>query len=235
MYYNPDRLNIKDWLNDQQVPKGCTKKELEMCGEFNEIYREFGRIRVICYLLMTELDMQDTRTLFYSADKQRKLIGAIRDHLHKYRVNAKYDPIFKRDMASMRRRADYAFKMVCENVRMTEYYPFFQNVGFKNLIEQTHLYCTGEKEGLRLLIKEAKEHIESHPDEIAEHTESIKDEKEAMERHRAKIEEDKRLEKAAARAERDRQRAFDKETKRIRKEQQREERKIERQFERYYK
>lgn len=235
MYYDASRLKLKDWTHDPKRPKELYKANIIFLREAKDLLFLIGRNKVLLWFFLVRLNLKEFQTLFYSCKKQRLLVYAVMIDLKKFGVTSKYVAMFKRDFASIRRRVDYVYKMVIENLRMTEYYPYFQSVGFDVLKDYAfdHTIENTKEEEARLLADIDKWNSE-HQEEIAAYMESIKEEKENMERHRAKIKEDEKREKEEAKRAKAEIIAFEKESARIRKQQRNKYKKLERGFERYY-
>lgn len=221
-------------LNDKKRDNNVTQKNLEYLREFKECRRELGRIVIIAYLLITKFQIYDTRQIFYSARKQRRLCASVIGDLKEYGIDQKYHKAIQRDIKSIHNRAAYAFKMIQENIRMTEYYPYFMAVGFDKLMDWSTKYPEDNEMWAAQLIGEITEWNAEHPEEIAKHMESIAEEKANMERHRAKVKADAIAEKEARREAKKRETAYIKEMRENEKKYQQRKRKIEREFERYY-
>lgn len=241
MVYKFEKYDLKAWLNDPNVKEGSTKRELQLCGAYNDIYRLFARNHVILYFLMVYLGFRsELATLFNSTDKEKKLIKAVRSHLKHKRVEEPYCQPFIRSIKRFRDRADYVFYIIQENLRMTEYYPYFQAVGFTKLIDSAGLHIdsftgeSGSNEDFENFLQEIEDWNNEHTEEVEAYLSSIKEEKENMERHRQKIKDDVKREKEDARLAKKQQKEFDKETLRIRKQQKAEYHKLEKSFQRYY-
>lgn len=237
MYYNSNRLKINDWLNDPNVEKGCTKKNLDYIRQVNDLYDGLTLVTIISFFCIEKLKMnEELYAIFVSAKKQRDLLVAVRLNLKEHLVTPKYENAIKADLNLIERRIAYVKAMIKENLRMTEHWPFFEQGGWEKLDEISHIRGTKEfiTETRDAFFQELIDYHDSHPDEIAVYMESIKEEKENMERHREKVKLDAKREKEEARAAKKAQKEFDKETQRILKEQKQRDKKIERSFERYY-
>lgn len=236
MYYNYGALNIRYWLNDPSRPKDLYKANIVYLREAKELSYMIGRNKILLWFLIVKLNMGgEFQTLFSSCKKQKELLIAVKGQLKERGVTSKYIKVFKRDFASIRRRSDYVYKIIVENLRMTEYYPYFESVGFEILKDFSYQHT--RENGQELENKFYEDIIKwnaEHQKEIADYMESIKEAKENLERHRAKIQEDKKREKAEAKAAKAEILAFEKESAKIRKKQKSEYKKIEKSFERYY-
>lgn len=235
MYYDYSCMRLQDWLNNPKRPKELYKANIEFLRDAKDLLYLIGRNKVLLWFLMVRLNVVEVRALFYSCKKQKELVYAVRAQLKEFGVTSKYIKMFKRELTSIRRRVDYVYQIVIENLRMTEYYPYFQSVGFEVLKDFTynHSFENGTELEDELIADIAKWNSE-HQEEIAAYMDSIKEEKENMERLRAKNKEDKKREKEEAKRAKAEIIAFEKESARIRKQQRNEYKKLERSFERYY-
>ncbi len=148
--------------------------------------------------------MNGLRQIFLSAQRQKMFVVAVKLSLKEYGVEPKYYKVFDRNIDIIRRRLDHVFKIITENIRLTEYYPYFQNVGFEKLIDFSVDYIaavgTDDNQALaEYLVKEIENYNADHPKEVKEHMETVKDEIEILERHRAKIQANKKAERTARR------------------------------------
>ena len=198
------RKSINDWLIDNERPKVINSKNVEYVRELNQITKEFSRVIVITYLLITRFGMNGLRQIFLSAQRQKMFVVAVKLSLKEYGVEPKYYKVFDRDIDIIRSRLDHVFKIITENIRLTEYYPYFQNVGFEKLIDFSVDYIaafgTDDNQALaECLVKEIENYNADHPKEVKEHMETVKDEIEILERHRAKIQASKKAERTARR------------------------------------
>ena len=228
------RKRVNDWLNEKNRPKELTRKNLEYVRELNQIEREFSRLIVIAYLLITEFNMNGLRQIFLSAQRQKKFVQAVKLSLKEYGVETEWHKVFDRDIESLRKRLDHAFKIIVENIRLTESYPYFKNVGFDKLIDFSIDYIKAKDNDDTVIVNQLKEEIEeynaSHQQEIVKHMESVKDEIEVLERHRAKIEADKKAEKRARKLAKKEADAEVREIKKNNEKHRKEQRKIDRSF-----
>lgn len=235
MYYDASATRLQDWLNDKSRPRDLYKRNLEFLREAKDIRYLIGRNKLILWFVMVKLGIEDVRAMFNSCTKQQALVVLVKEELKKRGVTAKYEKMFRRELASIRRRTEYVYKITLENLRMSEYYPYFESVGLDYLNNYVQDFTKDNtKEAEEKLLADITKWNSEHTEEIATYMASIKEEKEAMERHREQIKADKKREKEEARRARAEIRAFEKESARIRKQREYEDRKLERSFEKYY-
>ena len=100
---------MRTWMNDNERLKGCSNKNIEYLRELKAIMPEFSRIGTLTYFLVTRLGVEDARTMMNSAKKQKELILAVMTDLRKYFVTKDYEPVFERNLRSLRKRCDYVY------------------------------------------------------------------------------------------------------------------------------
>lgn len=199
MYYNYNKRNIRNWLSDDKRSKELTHKNTEYLREFKQLHREFRRLSVITFTLIKRFEMTDLYALFVSIEKQKSFIGKVITDLKEYGVEPKWDSVFIRDIRSVRNRIQYVFRILIENLRLTEMYPYLKDVGFDRLIDFSIKYPEDEEACASQLMGEVREYNEAHPEEIERYMESVQGEIEARDKHRKKIAEANAREKEAKR------------------------------------
>lgn len=187
--------NLNEWLSDNSRTKGCTSLNVHYLRAFKQVDKELGRTAVVNYFLLTKLGVEDVRTMLRSSMKQRKFLRAVIIDIKQYRIEADMQKMFDKELRSLQRRVDHVFRIVIENLKLTEYYPFFRDVGFEQLVDFSTEYHGGGATDIDFLIPQIEEYNATHQQEIAEHLESIKVEKEARDAHRQRIKEQDKLEK----------------------------------------
>lgn len=232
MYYYRKRIN--DWLNDTKRDMGCSRKQVEYFRELKQCDSEFARIGVITYFLTTRLEIEYARTMMMSAIKQRKFIYRILVDLKKYRVDPEYDRAFELDIKGLQRRCEYVFKICKEDLRLTEYYPYFETVGFERLLDVKLEYNENKESELDVILPDLNEWEADHQAEIAAHMETVREEIEIRDRHKAKVAAKEKAEKEAAKAKKKAERDEIKEIKKNAEAYRKQQRKLDKEFERYY-
>ena len=214
-YYNYGRKSAKDWLNDKKRVKGCSVLNKPYLQAYNQCKQEMGRCAILTYLLTARLGVKDCRQMLMSAKRQNRLIGAIRHDLKIYYLDEEWARVLKNDANAIHRRAQYVFEICKDNLRLTEYYPYFEHVGFDKLSDFTFAYRTlsddEQEEMAKTLLAEIDEYKSTHANEIITHIEAVQSEIDARDAHREKIRAKDKAEKDAIKAERKRQKAEEKE------------------------
>ena len=225
---------INDWLNDPRREKGCTKNQVNYLRELKQCDKELARIGVLTFFLVTRLNVNDARQMMWSAMKQRKFIGVTCIQLKTWRVDPIYDRAFQLDIRGFHTRCDHVFKICKEDLRLTEHYPYFEAIGFDQLMDIPLEFRDKIETPLDKILPDMEMWENNHKTEIVSHMESIKEEIRIRDEHREKVKEaakaEKEAEKAKKKAERDEIKEIKKNNEAYRKRQ----RKIEKEFERYY-
>ena len=210
-YNNRNYVTMKTWLNDPERVKGCAACQVEYMRDLKQLDKELARIGLVTYYLVAKLRVTDARAMMTSASKQRGLIWSVIRDLRKYRVDDKYQRVFERDIAGIRRRVDWVYR-ICEiDLKETEHWPYFAEKGMDMLIEMNvpETFEQGEEhdEVIKEFLSDIQNWEDAHKPEIAAYMESIKpdlDRKAAfLERKAAAIKAEKEVEKAKKKAERD--------------------------------
>lgn len=209
MAFYGNRKTIKDWLNDNRRVRGCAERQVEYLRELNQINKELARIGTLTFFMLTRLGIENCRTMMRSANKQRNLIRSVLKDIKQYRVEAEWAAVFEHDIAGMRRRCDHVYKICMENLRLTEHWPYFNEVGCDRLLDfSPQFYKDKNITLLDYIIPEMEAWERVHKTEIDEYMLSVKDEIDAYNSHKAAMKEkekeekkQKKLAKAAAVAE----------------------------------
>ena len=200
-------MDIKEWINYNERTKGCTKLNVHYLREFKQVDKEMGRIATVCFFLVVRLQVYDVRQMMISMGKQRDLIMVLCNDLKVYRVEPEDVKMFDRNLMQLKRRCDHVFRIIQENIRLTEYEPYFRNVGYERLVSFDTVYKDDTSTPLDDMIADIEAYNSMHEQEVAEHMESVKAEIEARDAHRQRVKEqdklEKELRKAARKAERD--------------------------------
>lgn len=208
-------LSITDWSHDhKRAPlKGISFKNMEYAADLLKAEKQLARTSTVNYFCMTRLceknsyEESNYRTMMKSSVKQKKLCYSIARQLEKYEVDPKYDKAFKRDIAAILRRSEHIYLIVRENLKLTQYWPYFEAVGFDRLLDFTQKYSDDSSSVLDVILPEMHAWMKEHEAEIDAYMEQIKPEIErkqaflANKKAAAKAEKEKT--KAAKKAERD--------------------------------
>lgn len=194
-----DAKDFNDWRNDTTKKEGATRLNLEFLREIKQLEHELAGIGVILFFLVTRCDMWVMERMLRSAGKQRRLMGATAYDLKKYALDKKWEKVFKANCTRIRNRVDYMYRIIEENVRLTEYYPWYMAVGKERVQDFQHKYRGGEKESSDQLLEEIQDWNAEHEDEVKAYVESIAEEKEAYEDLKQKRADERKARKEALR------------------------------------
>lgn len=194
-YPKIDRLRINDWLQDPNAPKTLTHRNTVYVRECRQIEKEFSRIIIVAYFMLSKLGMGGVRQIHKSAVNQKSFVIAVRLHLKEVGVEPKYYKVFKDDFDSIHARINHAFNMLIENLKLTEYYPYFAHVGFERLVDWSYDYPDDNEKANDQLLTEIEKYNAEHSEEIAKHMEETREVRENLERRRRQILEQKKEEK----------------------------------------
>lgn len=228
------RKGINDWLNDPRKEVGCSKNQVNYLRDLKECDAELARIGVLTFFLATRLGIEDARTMMWSAVKQRKLIHSVSQSLRRYRVDPEYDRAFELDIKGFQRRCKHVFMICKEDLRLTEHYPYFEAVGFDRLLDIKLEYGDKNVSELDILLPDIGIWESDHQEEIAAHMESVREEIEIRNRHKAEVAAKEKAEKEAAKAKRKAERDEIKEIRKNAEAYRKRQRKLDKEFERYY-
>lgn len=234
------------WLNDEKKKPGATRLNLEFLRELNDLCTEFGKQAMMLYFLNVELKIRYVWRMQKSIVEQRGFIMALIENMKEWQVEKCHEKVFRTDIAKMKARLVQVNRIIREDVHLTEYEPFFDHVSWESLNidelptpeEMKRKEETGEKSArtnpYEQLKKQAFEWNEKNKDIVEEHMRKVAPEIERHTKHRQKVAEQLKAEKAAIKAAK---KAEDAEVKEIKKNAQKhrsEYKKLERSFERYY-
>jgi hypothetical protein len=186
-YYGLRRIN--DWPKDKdRIPlKGISLKNALYESDLAKVGKSLARTAVINYFLFKRLGIKDCITMAQSARKQKDFCGVVCRDLEKYSVDPKWDKSFERDIKSIERRCEYIYTITKENLKMTQYWPFFEAVGLKRLLDfESGTMANDGETLLDNLLPEIDEWMSLHKSEVDEYMESIKPEIERKERFLAR-------------------------------------------------
>ena len=229
-----DICSTNQWTRMPDRKEGATRTNLNYLRKFREASSELAKYGIMLHFLVTELNVTYARRMMISVKKQRYFIWVVTKNLEKYRIEKKYEKLFDDDLKSFEKRIEQIKRITKEVVHLTEYEPFFNTVGWDELIidrsptwEEIE---ASEASVLHDLGVRAKEWNAEHADEVTAHMDAVRPEIERHEKHVRKVIEDakaeKMAEKMAKKAERDELREIERNRK--------EYRRVEKSFERFY-
>lgn len=201
MSYYYGRKTIRNWLNDKhRVPLvGISLKNALYSADLDKASKSLAKTAIINYFLAKRLGIKDCITMMMSARKQRDLCYAVCRELEVYEVDPKWDKAFEDDIKGIERRCEYIYAIVKENLKLTQYWPYFESVGFERLSDfESGVKSNDGETLLDKLLPEIDEWMLEHKAEVDEYMESIKPELERKERFLAKKDSMIRAEKAEA-------------------------------------
>lgn len=232
---------ITDWFNDAERPEGMNRRGADYFYQIKDIKQKFIRNNIILYFLITRYGMgDDLRSMLHSSKEQGKLMHKALKELKGdgehpgYAVTQQWDAVFQKDIAKFKKRADYVFRIIEENVKLTELYPYFQTIGFERLVDFGAKYAGGDTEQADQLQREIEEWNADHQEEIKAHMEEVAPLIAARDAHRQKVIEDTKAERRSRRIARQLETAEAREIRENAKRRQKEERRANRMFARYW-
>lgn len=207
-FYYTYKFNTERWINDNTRVVGCNAKTIDYQMRISQGLRDLGKIAVLNYFLCILCQSKDDeylnsqlsnfRTMMYSASKQRKYFIKVLGQLRQYKVEEKYEKGFEHDIRGLEDRSNWLFLIVQENLRLTEYYPYFQKHGFDELLEFQNTYDADPSDDLYALFEKINEWNESHKKQVEAYSKKIKKEKEIIQKHRNEVYEKAQKEKEEA-------------------------------------
>ena len=194
------RKDIKTWLNDKSRKRGATKYNAHYMRLLKTVRSEIGRNNAILYFLLVHLGVVDVRSMLRSSRKQKDLVSCVIHDLKEFELSSDYVEIFNKNIEQLYDRVKWVYKIAKENVRLTEYHPYFEKYGYEKLVDLAFLLYDNENTIEETFKDEILAYNEKHVDEIAAYMESIQPEIERRDKHRRKIEESRKAEKEEAKA-----------------------------------
>ena len=162
-------------------------------------------------------------------------IVATMENLREKYVPKEYIKVFERDIQNLQRRKDYVLFIVKENVFLTEYYPYFESVGWDVLDEfQTGIDVDDFNAQLDFIINDFEEYKLNNIEEIENHLKQIEQQRKSHEEFVQKNKDDVKREKQIKKEQRKIENAELKEMKKNEEAYRKRKKMIDRSFERYY-
>lgn len=236
-----DVKTVNQWITINK-PKGCLPLNVDLFREYKDICSEFSKLSTLLYVLMVDLEHRDDFIcLFRSIVKQRVYIDTVCYALKTYQIQKRFETIFRKNIKELRKRIDHVNKIIKINLRLSELYPYFEEVGYDILDDPDVLKDTWDNEnkvfkdaGRIRIISEIKKWNEMHPDLISKHMEEIRPELEASNRRREEIINNAKAEKQKIKDEKKKENAEYKEIKKNEEKYKKHMRKVNKEFETYY-
>ena len=187
-----DIKRVNDWINWNQRKPGATKLNVKYLREYNDIRAEFARARIKLYFLLCDLRITYVKTMFISTRKQLEFIYAVRGALREYQLTPYFEPLFAKDVKLLRYRIEHINRIVDEDIHLTEYEPFFNEVGIDvtwidKIPNRAEVEAKGKENLLSEIGQAAKKWNEEHPDIVKDHMEKVKPEIEQYEAYKQRI------------------------------------------------
>ena len=241
---------ITQWLEDStrhnldldaKGRKLYPKKNIEFLHLLSECDEKFAKLGVICFFVRTRLGVRYAWTMMNSVSKQRSLILVCIRQLKEYKLRESDLSAFKRDITSLNNRYKHVMRILEEDIKLTEYYPYFKSVGFEILEgfdiptfeEMQEMYQEKSVLGNSLIdhiIADIEAYKAEHMDEIAEHMKWAESEQERINKHKQMLREKAMEERKADREAQKAEEAYIKEIERNRKKDKERSRKIDREI-----
>lgn len=226
---------VNDWLDDQKLRTGCTKHNVTFLREFKDLGNEMSAIMCYLYFLAANINDRYSNSMLGSFRRQKRFVIKVKMTLKEKQVTSKYVPGFERELRQIRERIERCKRLAFDNLRLTPYYPFFEQHGYEEIYKRVNIYCKDERcEAEKVLAEQCFAWTEAHPDEVQAHMASVQEEIRIKEAHRAKVVADIKAEKEKAKKEEAERKAMEKERIANNKKHMAEYRKLERSFNRYY-
>lgn len=226
---------LKEWMNDNKRTEGYTFLNARYTKAFKRCDKELGKVGMLNYFMVAYLGISDCRAMMLSAKKQRGLIGAALTQMNQYRIEPEVERIFRNNVTYFEKRIDHIMRITMENLRLTEYYPFFVSIGLQTIEAIPTGFDFDNDEFMEMIVEEAKAYNLEYPEEISEHMESVRHEIEARDAHRQRVKDAVKAEKEAKRMAEKAARQEVKEMKKNENEHRKRERAIERSLSHLYK
>lgn len=237
-----NRKNIGDWLDDVTITKGnLSKHNVVYLREFKRLLHEFSILSVVFMFGIRKLGMNQLQQLYNSSQKLKMFCIVCIETLKVKKVTDEYTRVFDRDINGMKKRSEHMWKIMKENYRYTEYYPFFEECGWDMLLdfkvkEDNGGMIASEKFNAQFahIIDSFNQYKNDNQSVIDAHMKSVEGEILAYKLHREKVAEQERLEREAVKAYKKAQREEAKEIERNNKKYRTQQRKVKRELEKYY-
>lgn len=229
---------IQDWIEDKHkspLKEGdISLLNVEYAMDMYRIKREFSRITTLNYFCMMRLskskyEESNYRCMLNSAVKQRDFCWAVYCSLQEWVVEPKWKKTFERDIKQLESRQQHVYRIVQENLKLTEYWPYFEAVGFERLLDFESEYREDPNDiVLDPLLTEIEAWNREHKDEVDAYMKKIQPELDRkiafLARKEAMAEAEKEAERAKKKAAKDEEKMLKEQAKLNDRERRREER-----------
>ena len=234
-FYKTYKYSSERWMNDDDRVPGCTAINIDFRMRISEGLKDLGKIAILNYFLLSLSKTDDYlksqagnfSTMMRSAAKQRKYFKRLIAQLKDFKVDKKYEKGIDRDIRILEERSHWLFLIVQENIRLTEYYPYFQKYGFDILLDFQTGFDNDPHEQLQVLFEQIKDWNDNHRKKIDAYSKKIEKEKAEIQKYHDEIYAKIQKEKEDAKTKRKEENNLIKEMKKNEKAYRLEQRKIE--------
>lgn len=234
------RNGLSEWhdlIDKGKIRKGTSKKNVNALMRLNEVFELNKRNLCLLHFLMNNVNKgrdSNFRSMFTSAESQKQFIIHAKYTVKTYLIDDEWHKPIENNIDSLFRRQEYIWLIIKENLRLTEYYPFFEDVGFEILYD-FDMKAMNVSEQLKPILDMFEKWKKEHPDLIEKHMNSIASEKAAYENYKAEIQRQKKEEKQARKLAKKAENDEVREIKKNNQMHEARERRMKREFEKYYK
>ena len=207
---------IELWSKDPRLSNSMSKLNVVYLRKLKELYTEFGRNNALLYFCTACLGLKSCNPMFSSGIKQRTFVQALTMELKRRTVTTYYIELFDWLVDRLNTRLSHVFRIVKENIYLTEYYPFFEEVGWDVLNDfDTNIATTVDcNEQLKFILDDFAKFKETHPELIKKHMDTVQPIIDTRNNHFRNVKEAEKLEKKLARDLDNKERAMEREIKR---------------------
>lgn len=237
--------SVNQWLTYNQKREGARPVNVELLREYKEIKEGLKRLSVVLAFLVLKMKIPYVHYMWNSVVKQRHFVHLVIQDLKKYQVEPVYEAMFHRDVTLLHNRIEHIDRIVKEDIKLTEYQPFFEYAFDWSVFDEVHVPTSIEEvkenddkgwyTSIDYLCDLANEWNEKHPEVVAKHMESIREELETIDAAKAIRKEKDNAEKQALKEKRKAENAEIRQRKKYEEKRRSRKRRIDRSFERYFK
>lgn len=192
--------DIKQFLDTNDVPFEQNDRSRKYFAIIDKIDKKNKKVIAILYFFKVILGITSMETMFVSAQKMKRMFYALKCALKHKTVTDEWDGLFSKFVTDSNKRLDYVLKIIRENLFLTEYYPFFREIGLDSVFsyeltsdfEANDRYFYGIRDQFEEWKSAHKEEIEAHMakaqpmiDALAEQARRVKEKEEAEKKARA--------------------------------------------------
>lgn len=227
--------DIKQFLDTNDVPFEQNDRSRKYFTIIDKIDKKNKKVIAILYFFKVILGITSMETMFVSAQKMKRMFYVLKGTLNKKAVTDEWDGLFSKFVTDSNKRLDYILKIIRENLFLTEYYPFFREIGLDSVFsyELTSDFEANDRYfyGIRDQFEEWKP---AHTAEIDAHMAKAQPMIDALAEQARRVKEKEEAEKKARAEYRKSITAEIRQRKKYDAEREKAGRKLQREFERYY-